>query len=212
MIYLFSATPFEDEEVTHIPIIQINFLTCKTFTCKDFNALLFTSKHAVRALDMICTEWKSIPSYVIGNATAKEVKKLGGRVEFISKSAYGDEFAQEIHPLLKDKKILFPRAKEVVSDIKTILTPLFLQELIVYETKCSLCKNIKKPLKNSILIFTSPSTLKCFLKYFSLDKSYKIICIGTKTSHVLPKGFTCKIPTNQSIQECVKLAKKLKKG
>lgn len=203
MIYLISNTP--KKGVKHIKIIGISFLRPK-LTCKGYDAIIFTSKNAVKALNKLDFSWQKIPSFAIGKATANEIKKYGGKVEFISQNSYGDDFANEIKPLLKNKKILFPRAKKVVSNIKELLHPLHVKELIVYKTKCLTCKDIKKPPPKSTLIFTSPSSIKCFLKCFKWDKTYTPICIGKKTANALPKDITCKIPQIQSIDECVKLA------
>lgn len=204
MIYLFSHTPHEDAK--HVKSIYIEFLR-PTLTCKDFDALIFTSKNAVIAFDKLGIDWVETPSFTIGEATASEVIKHGGNVKFISKKSHGDEFAREIKPFLEGKKILFPRAKKVVSNIKERLKPLHVNELIVYETKCITCKDMEKPPLKSTLIFTSPSSVECFLKCFLLDKSYKIVCIGKKTAQALPEGFTCKIPQTQSIDKCMELAK-----
>ncbi len=202
-IYLYSNTP--KKGVKHVKILHVNFLR-PDFVFKGFGAIIFTSKNAVKALEKMKLDWKNIPSFCIGSATAQVVKNYGGRVEYICENSYGDKFAHEIKPLLDGKKILFPRAKEVVSNIKEILKPLQVEEIIVYETLCSLCKNFQKPPPKSILIFTSPSAIKCFLKCFCLDKSYKIICIGKKTANSLPDGFECEISSTQSIDECIKMA------
>ncbi len=206
MIYLFSNTP--KKGVKHVKILRVNFLRPNNFTsCEDFQALIFTSKNAVLALDGLDKSWKKLPSFCIGEATAKKVKELDGKVEFICTNSYGDEFAHQIKPLLNGKKILFPRAKEVVSNIKEILMPLQVDEIIVYESICSECESIKQPPLKSTLIFTSPSSVKCFLKCFKLHTSYDIICIGEKTVSQIPQGFVYKIPQTQNIDECIKMAK-----
>lgn len=202
MIYLFSHTP--KKGVKHIKIIDIDFLRPEKFD--DFDTIIFTSKNGVKALDLLCIEWKKIPCYVIGSPTAQEVIKYGGRVEYVGKNSHADEFAKEIKPLLMDKKILFPRAKKVVTNIKKILSPINLQEVIVYGTKCSE-KEFEKPPFKSTLIFTSPSCVECFLKKFDMDESYKIICIGKKTALALPENIPYKMPPIQTIDSCIKLAK-----
>ncbi len=209
MIYLFSHTP--KKGVKHVEILHVNFLR-PHIKDESFNALIFTSKNAVLAFDNLDVKnlhvkAKNIPVFCIGEATAKKAKELGFRVEFTCNNSYGDEFAQQIKPLLEGKKILFPRAKEVISNIKEILSPLDVREIIVYETTCKKCESIEKPPLYSTLIFTSPSSVKCFLKCFDLHVSYKIICIGKKTALALPKGFTCKIPSKQDIDTCIEMAK-----
>lgn len=206
MIYLFSNTP--KKGVKHIKIIDIEFLRPE-LTCSDYNAIIFTSKNSVKAMNKLDFSWQQIPAFTIGKSTANEVKKHGGVVEFTSQKSYGDEFANRIKPLLQKRKILFPRAKVVVSNIKKLLSPLHVDELIVYETKCLTCNSIEKPPKNSILIFTSPSTIECFLECFSWDESYKSVCIGNKTSLALPKNATCRVSKKQSINECIKLAQEI---
>ncbi len=204
MIYLFSHTP--KQGVKHVQILHVEFLR-PHIKDESFNALIFTSKNSVIAFDNLHVKAKNVPVFCIGEATAKKAKELGYRVEFTCNNSYGDEFAQQIKPFLKGKKILFPRAKEVVSNIKEILSPLDVREIIVYETTCKKCENTEKPPLHSTLIFTSPSTIKCFLKHFDLHVSYDIICIGEKTASALPKGFTCKIPPKQDIDMCIDMAK-----
>ena len=55
----------------------------------------------------------------------------------------------------------------------------------MYNTKCKQKIN-KIPEKNSIIIFSSPSTIKCFLNNFKWDSSYKAISIGKTTAKYFP--------------------------
>lgn len=205
MIYLFSNTPHDNVE--NVKIIDIHFLH-EDIDFSKYNALIFTSKNSVIALDKLSPNWKQIPSYCIGEPTAKKVKELGGVVEYIAKSSYGYEFAQEVKPLLHDKKVLFPRAKVVVSKIADKLKPIEIEEKIVYETICNKNVDISQPSENAVLIFTSPSAIKCYLQNFSLFKTHKIICIGTKTASALPKNIEYVIPNSQTIADCVMEAQK----
>lgn len=209
MIYLFGATKFRDENVIFIPIIDIKPLVCENFSTKGFDAIIFTSKNAVKITNKLCKSWTKLPTFCIGEATSSEVLKLGGRVEFVCKNSYGDEFANEIVPLLKNKSILFPHAKEVVSDIYNILISkgLHVSEFIVYESTCK-HPNIKDIEPNSIVIFTSPSSVKCFLKHFKFNNCKKVICIGKKTAKALPSDIAYQLPDQQNLHECVKLAYK----
>ncbi len=202
MIYLFSLS--SKKGVKHIKIIDTKFL--RPDNLNDFDTIIFTSKTSVRALEFFNIKWKHCLCFAIGEHTAREILKRGGKVEFVSKNSYGDEFAREIKPLLYGKKILFPRAKKTVSNIKEILKPIEIDEQILYETVCAE-NGFEKPPKHSTLIFTSPSSILCFLKKFDFDKSYKVICIGKKTASFLPKDITCNVPDIQNIDECIKLAK-----
>ena len=194
--------------VLNYPVIKINFLSPSvSFEKVDF--LIFTSKNGVRAVEKINKEWKKIPSFAIGKATAKEVEKLGGKVEFISTSAYGDEFAKEIIQKYQNKTFLFLRAKKIISPISEIFknSSNVLKEIIVYETVCN--KPNEKFIKPSIVIFTSPSTVECFEKINSFE-NIKIIAIGKKTKNALLKHTNNIImPQKPSILECIKLAKSI---
>jgi uroporphyrinogen-III synthase len=209
-IYLLNNDKYEG--VINYPVIKINFLS-PFISFNNIDYLIFTSKNGVRAVDNLTDEWRKIPAFAIGKATASEIKKLGGIVEFISSKAYGDEFAKEINKKYRNKNFLFLRAKEIVSDIKSFFenSDNNLKEITVYETVCNKPKNyIKKP---AIVIFTSPSTVKCFSKLNDFENILPI-AIGNKTKEVLldytkNSILTPKIP---SISECVKLAKNIKLG
>jgi uroporphyrinogen-III synthase len=207
-IYLLNNDKYEG--VINYPVIKINFLS-PFISFDGIDYLIFTSKNGVRAINKLTDKWKNFPSLAIGKATAKEIEKLGGIVEFVSSNAYGDEFAKEINKKYKNKKFLFLRAKEIISNIKEIFdkSDNSLREIIVYETVCAkLDKFIKKP---AIVIFTSPSTVKCFSK---INDSENIlpIAIGNKTKNALLEFTKNSIltPKNPYIKECVLLAKNVK--
>lgn len=95
--------------------------------------------------------------------TAKIIKEEGGLVEYIGSSGHGNDFAQELIPLLKDKKVLYIRAQKVVSKLVQILKENYIDtdELITYKTVCN--ESLTCTLEdNSTIIFTSPSSVKCF--------------------------------------------------
>ncbi|MDD3323713.1 MAG: uroporphyrinogen-III synthase [Sulfurospirillaceae bacterium] len=208
MIYLLSDK--EHKEAKSLKTIEICFVD-KAISLEGFEAIVFTSKNSVEALERVGCDWKNIPSYAIGEGTALHVKKCEGNLVYTAESAYGDDFAKEIASLLVGKKVFFPRAKEVLSKFNTILTSfgVNLFELVVYETTCRDCDAIKAPEDGAILIFTSPSTIKCFLKCFKWNESYRAVCIGTKTATYLPSGVKSHISSIQTIDACIELAKKL---
>jgi len=205
-IYLLNNDNYEG--VINYPVIKINLLT-PSISFENIDYLIFTSKNGVRTVNNITDKWQNIPSFAIGKATAKEIEKLGGSVEFVSKSSYGEDFAKEINKRYQNKTFLFLRAKEIVSDIKKYFKKNSLLEVIVYET---LCNNPKEELiKPAIIIFTSPSTVKCFSKIQDFENILPI-AIGKKTKEALKEFTTNSIlmPKNPSIKECIKLAKNIK--
>ena len=114
--------------------------------------------------------------------------------------------------MLKDKKVLLIRPKKVVSQLKDILEQnnIICDELITYETNCNdkLTKNDKPP-KHSIIIFSSPSTLNCFLDKFGWDKTYMAISIGYTTAKYIPEYINYKVSKHTSLKSCVDMAQKL---
>lgn len=92
-------------------------------------------------------------------------KEFGANIAFIGFSGHGNDFAYELIPYLKDKKTLYVRALKTVSNLANILKEngINIDEVIAYKTSCN--KQEKKALdKNSTIIFTSPSSVECFLE------------------------------------------------
>jgi uroporphyrinogen-III synthase len=211
-IYLLNDEKYEG--VKNLSVFDINFLHVK-IDCSKFDAVIFTSKNAVLALEKIDKNWKNLEIYSIGKGTSKFINELGGNVFYEAKNSYGDEFAEKIIPFLKEKKVLFPRAKVVASDVFGILksSHINIEEYIVYENICKKLNNITcKPAHKDIIIFTSPSSVKCFLNYYKLHEENIIIAIGKKTAEAIPKNFKIHIPSEQTIVSCVEFAKKLSKN
>jgi uroporphyrinogen-III synthase len=179
----------------------------------DYDAVIFSSKNAVIGIDKIWDGWKKRSLYSIGEGTSEIIKKLGGIVSYEAKSSYGDKFAFEIAPLLKDKRALLPRAFEVASDIAGILRErdIGVEELVVYKTKS--CKNaIDIPQRDAILIFTSPSSVKYFLNLSNWSGSFTAVAIGKKTAAAFPSQIKPLISPKQTIKSCVDFAKTLSKN
>ena len=210
MIYILSEKRYED--ASNLPVILIKHIS-KKLDLTSFDALIFSSKNGVIATDKLTSSWKNIPSYSIGSGTSKEIQKRGGKIVYEARSSYGDDFAREIKTLLEGKKALFLRAKVVTSSLNTILedAAVFLDEEIVYETVCAKCNSLEIPPKNSIIIFSSPSTIECFFSCFKWDTTYTAVVIGTKTASFMPKEIPFETAPKQSIPSCIELSKKLSK-
>lgn len=208
VIYLFSDKAYEG--VVHLPLFEIVF-DPTSIDLEGFDAIIFTSKNSVKALDQKNTSWKNKEAYAIGEGTASFIQRCGGNLVFTCKDSYGDTFAKTLIPLLQNKRVLFPRAKEVVSSLFEILhvNHIDIKKRIVYETKCKHYPLSETPPKDSKLIFTSPSTVRCFLENFAWDKSYHAIAIGEKTASALPLHVKVLTSKTQSIEHCIALAKAL---
>ncbi len=208
-IYLLNSDKFEN--IQNLPVIKINFFQIK-IDFDLYDALIFTSKNAVRAIENIDKKWKEKEIYSIGKGTSKEINRHDANLVYTAKNSYGDTFADEIKSKLQGKKVLFPRAKIVTSKLNKILLDcgISLDEEIIYETTCKSIDKQNKPEKNSVIIFTSPSTVNCFLKNFDWDKSYKAICIGKVTAKAIPDDIKIQFSDEQTIKSCIVKAKQIK--
>jgi len=208
-IYLLSPTP--KDEVHHLPMIEFKIIY-QYIDFHKFDGLIITSKQGIMALDEISRgKWKTLPVAVIGKLTAKEVEKLGGEVIFIATEAYGDVLAYELALKFKNFKWLYPRPKVVVSKIAKNLRDfgIEVEERIIYQTNCAYYDSSLKPCKEAVLVFTSPSVVKCFFKNFSWDESWKAVALGKKTALAFPKYLKPKVSPSTSIKEAINFAKNI---
>jgi len=191
----------------NLPMIEIKPII-QEIDLSDYDALIFTSKNAVFSIDKIDKTWRDKPSYTIAPQTAKIIKHLKGNLKFVGKEKHGDEFALELIEKFKHQKLLYIRGSKVVSNIVDILNSndIICEELVVYETICKEYKNKIKIPKNSTIIFSSPSTIKCFLKNTTWDESFKAISIGNTTAKYFPSHIVPVIADTTSLDSCVKKA------
>jgi len=209
MIYILSEKPYEGAE--NLPCILTKYHTV-SLDLSVYDALIFSSKNGVHAIDKINQSWKNIPAYSIGEGTSKAINTLGGKLVYAAKRSYGDDFSHEIKTMLHGKKVLFLRAKVVTSSLNSILKDagVMLEEEIVYETVCNSCDTLQKPESGSIIIFSSPSTIECFFRCFTWDESYKAVVIGDVTASYMPKNIAFTQAPQQTIPSCIELALTLK--
>ncbi len=207
-IYLLNNSKFNGAE--NLEVFRIEYIQ-NDISLKNYDALIFTSKNAVYSLNSFNKDWKEISSYAIAPQTAKIIEEEGGKVEFIGTSGHANEFANELIKDLKNKKVLYVRALKVVSNLSKILKKkgIEVDEIITYKTVCN--NDLDRKLEEgSKIIFTSPSSVKCFFKNYSWNDSFMAIAIGQTTANYLPKSINFKISSETSIEECIKLAQNLK--
>jgi uroporphyrinogen-III synthase len=208
LIYLLSALAQGD--TIHLPMIDFSLIETK-LDLNKYDTLLFTSKQAVKSIEILNPEWKKIPCLAIGAATANQIESLGGKVLYQPKTFYGKVLSQDIITRFKERKILYLRPKVVSFDVKTFLYQggMDVQEKIIYETSCVSYEEKDKPLKNAIIIFTSPSTIHCFLKNFTWEESYTAVVIGEATKEHLPENARIEVADTPLIDACIIKAKEI---
>jgi uroporphyrinogen-III synthase len=203
-IYLLNNQKFDNVE--NIEIFKIEYLNVQIDLSK-YDALVFTSKNAVYSLSNITSKWKDIPSFAIAQKTSKIIEEEGGKIEFTGSSGHGNDFAKELIPVLKNRKALYIRAQKVVSNLVQTLKEanISIDEVITYKTVCN--EKINTNIEDfSTIIFTSPSSVKCFFKKYSWNNSLKAIAIGQTTAKYLPNYVKFKLSKETSVEECIKLA------
>ncbi len=189
-----------------MPLIKFEILK-RDVDLANYDLLLFTSKNAVTILDKINEKWQDIPSIAIGEESARAIVKLGGKVALAS-SGYSKNLADEIKEKFVNKKILYIRPKVVATDHISNLSQvgIALDEVVLYETICKKYDILQKPPLDSTLIFTSPSTINCFMDNFGSMDGYKIVAIGETTAKALPLDVKYSMPKLPNIKECINLA------
>jgi uroporphyrinogen-III synthase len=157
--------------------------------------------------------WKNYPCIAIGGATKSKIEALGGEVIYYPKAFYGKNLSQDIKAYFADKKILYLRPKEISFNSKAYLAQegITLKEQIIYETSC-VRYDTQTIEKNATIIFTSPSTIKCFFKNFIWDNSFVAVLIGEATKEHLPSYCQYVVADEPLIDACVKKAKELEKN
>ena len=210
MIYLLS--PLKKEGTISLPMISFE-LTAKEIDFFSCDTLMFTSKQAVVSANAIDKRWKEYPCIAIGGATKKKIEELGGSVIFHPKAFYGQVLAKDILKHFANKKLLYLRPKVVSFDSKGYLKKqgIELEEQIIYETSCVKYSKEQKPKANAIIIFTSPSTIKCFFENFEWDSSYMAVLIGKATQEHLPHYCRFVVADEPLIDACVKKAQEVEK-
>lgn len=201
-VYLLSSKPVEG--CHHLPVITISYLPVG-IDFSRFDALLFSSKNSVKAIEA-SQEWRKLPCYAVGKVTAEVLKEQGANLQYTSLAKSGNLFAQELIPRLSGKKVLYLRAGKIASRLPEILreSGINLEESIVYETVCR-DESFKAPPKDATLLFASPSTVRCFLERFPWNPTWQAVAFGETTAGAFPDDISCKISSAQSLAEALKL-------
>ena len=199
-IYLFSATSHPD--ATHINSLDFDFFK-PDINFSKYDYLVLTSKKAVEALlQYDKKDYIDIPALCISKFTKEYYEKFGGKVLEVG-GGIGSDLKDIIETYSKEKKWLYLRAKEIAGEGFNT------DEAILYESRCSdeILNFRLKEKEESSLIFTSPSSVKCFLKNNTIPTDAKVIVIGKTTANHLPKNINYQIAKKSSIDECLSLVR-----
>jgi uroporphyrinogen-III synthase len=207
-IYLFSIS--NHSKATCINSLSITFLKPQ-IDFSNYDYLIITSKQTSKALKQYKKEeYIGKQALSVSTQSALSYEKLGGKVLDIG-GGYGDNLVSKIKEFPKDTKWLYLRAKVVASTFVEVCKNdgYNIDEIVLYESECSQEILDVKVEKDSILIFTSPSSLNCFLKTHTIAKGNKIVVIGKTTAKSLPKNLEYFISDKTTIDSCMEIALKL---
>lgn len=141
--------------------------------------------------------------------TANAYSEFGGKI-LATGDGYGDSLAKYIQEYPKETRWLYLRAELVASDFvqRSRDEGYSIEEEILYVSECSQEILDVRVNDDSTLIFTSPSSIECFLKNNTIHSNAKVIVIGTTTANCLPEGVEHIVSQNTSIESCIELALK----
>lgn len=204
-IYLFATS--KNENTINIKSLEVRLLR-PSIDFSNYDCLIVTSKQTVKALQQYDKkEFIKIPALCVSQKTAAAYENFGGKVLAVG-DGYGDNLTKYIEKFPKEKKWLYLRAELIASDFvqKSINSGYLIDEEILYVSECSQEILDVRIEDNSTLIFTSPSSITCFLKNNILNKNAKIVVIGKTTALALPDGTSFFTSQITSIESCVELA------
>ncbi|EAJ5673749.1 uroporphyrinogen-III synthase [Campylobacter lari] len=210
MIYFIGDKEFDG--VKTIRLNEIKFLNFEV-NLKEFDCLIASSKNALKSLMLSKSEIDfDIKLYVLGQKSADFAKELGFKNVKYSSKAYGKNLASEFLSEFKNKQCLYLRAKKISSDLDECLLKenILLKQLIVYENiAIEPKKDELKIYHPSVFIFSAPSSVEQFLKFFTLKKEDKVVVIGQSTASKLQNFKNLYICKKQDLNSCLNLAKSL---
>lgn len=209
-IYLISNTPTNDEAVTHLPMLETSWLT-PPIDFDKYDGIILTSKNGVEALERIDTVWKTLPVICVGSATKQTAAAYGAEV-IDTGNGYGDAIHDLILERYADRRWLYARPKVVASDFAERLRKAGtdVDQAVVYETVCNAEAAPTELPKDAVLIFTSPSALRCFKRRYRLLPTHTLVVIGTTTQKAA-EGHRVHVAPEPTVNACITLAKHLAK-
>jgi len=173
--------------------------------------MIITSKQVADVLQQYNkSKFLNKKALCVSKQSALKFEAIGGKVLAVG-AGYGDNLIDIIQSYPKDTKWLYLRAKKVASDFAIVCNNngYSVSERIVYESDCSSDILNSSVTKGAILIFTSPSSVKCYMKNNIISPLETIIVIGKTTAKMLPENTNYHVAKETTIQSCIDLAHKL---
>ncbi len=207
---IYLTSPLARPGTHSLPMIGFS-LVADRLELEGCDTLMFTSKQAVLSAEQIDSTWKDLPTVAIGPATEKQIRKLGGTVLYRPEEYYGATLARDLAEKFRRRRILYLRPRKISFDSRGYLAEagVELREQIIYETHCRRYDPEEAPPEGAVIVFTSPSTIHCFLENFPWHSSYHAIVIGRATLEHLPNEAKFTVASEPTIDACVAAARDL---
>jgi len=197
---IITLSSVEYEGALSLPLLKFIYFR-PPIDLTQYDALIITSKEAIKALSYL--KWQDMRVYCVGAATAKLVPN----VAYSQNSGGAFELVEYLKKNSIDERLLYCRGEKVSIDIASKLK---IDETVLYKSACVEDKPKSKISSNSTIIFSSPSTVACFLKYYKFESNFKAVALGKTTALSL---IDAKIPhvvsPSTTISSAIEYAKKL---
>ncbi|MEA2091974.1 MAG: uroporphyrinogen-III synthase [Campylobacterota bacterium] len=204
-LYLFATSKHPD--AISAKSLEVRFLR-PAIDFSKYDYLIITSKQTVKGLEQYDKkEFIDIPALCVSVKTAASYENFAGKILDIG-NGYGDNLVKNIKEKSKDKKWLYLRAKLIASDFVQRCQDdgYDIDEEILYVSECA-SEGLEVAVgENATLIFTSPSSIECFLKTHTISPDTKVVVIGKTTAKALPEHIEYEVAKKTSIESCVELA------
>lgn len=209
-IYLISKTSYhETVGIIHIPILSIHFLTPE-INFAHYDGIIVTSKQGALALRHYSPDWEKLQVVCVGDATAEAMHELGVKHIQIA-NGYGESILDALTCHKERQKWLYCRPKTIASSwpSRAREAGMVIDEVIIYETICNEAMEKIEIAANSVLIFTSPSSIECFKMRYEFLPTQSIVVIGKTTQNALPSGIESTLSETTSVESCIEIGLKL---
>jgi len=183
-----------------VPLLEFEYFTPE-LDLNKYDGLIITSKEAVKALSYL--KWEHMRVYCVGEATASLVHN----VVYSQNIGGASELANYLENNSTNEKLLYCRGENVSVDLASRLG---VDEIILYKSNCVKDKKDKTIPSNSIIIFSSPSTVECFLEIYKFENDFKAIALGKTTAlSLIDAKIPHEISPSTTILNAIDYAKRL---
>lgn len=143
----------------------------------------------------------------IGEGTAKTVRALTGRVDFVGQGS-PVQVAEQFKAVAGGSRVFFPRAKNSLLTVQKLLAGhITVLDAVCYDNEPA---PVREPINADVVIFTSPLNVAACLDHQDLKPATRVLAIGGKTADALyQRGYAAAFPESPSEAALVELLNRL---